>query len=198
MCTKSCQICTFIYASVSSAVFKLTVSDILAGKSILPFSSPQSWKASQHDCPALQRTYAHLTQGTRSSKKVTSICDVKRYLQVCTLGTDNLLVSRKHVPFNPSRDLIVIPHHGISGLLSALHLRLQHPSKSQLLKVFHRFFYALDVEKVVEHVTEQCAFCASMASIPQEVEFTTTSTIPTLGSAFACDILRSESQVVLQ
>ena len=117
----SCQICTFIQNCESSSVNRISVSDILEGRSLLPYISPVAWKASQQDCPSLRRTYSHLVQGTRPTKKVTNVRDVKRYLQVCTVGRDGLLVCRRQNPFAAARDLIVLPRHVISGLLSALH-----------------------------------------------------------------------------
>ena len=49
------------------------------------------------------------------------------------------------MPFAQTRDLTVVPRQVLPGLLSALHLKLGHPSKYQLTKVFHRYFFALYV-----------------------------------------------------
>ena len=193
----SCQICSFIAECETATVCKLTVASILEGRDTLPFTSPLSWKASQHDCPAIRRTYAHLLQGTRPSKKDTNIRDVKRYLQVCTIGKGGLLVCRQTTPFYYSSDLTVIPRHVLGGLLTALHLRLQHPSKSQLLQVFRRSFFALDAESAINEVTTSCSQCSAIATIPKEIEeFSTSESIPRLGESFACDIIRRARQYI--
>jgi hypothetical protein len=133
----SCQICKFIQENEETAVYHITVTDVLEGRSTMPFLTPGTWKSSQQDCPTLRRAYAHLTHGTRPRRKATKIRELKRYLQACSIGRNGILVVRKERPFAPSSDLTVIPLHILPGLLSALHLRLQHPTKSQLAKVFH-------------------------------------------------------------
>ena len=173
--TQNCQVCTFVAEQASAAVLKISVGDVLSGKSLLPFTSPVAWKEAQHDCSALRRVYAHLVQGTRPSKKDTHVKDVKRYLNVCTVGRDGLLVHRRAVPFSSIKDLIVVPQHIISGLLSALHLRLEHPTKSQLLQVFNRFFFALDADNEIKHVTSSCPQCAALATLPHDMETFSTS-----------------------
>lgn len=186
----SCQVCKFIDECDRSTVCNITVTDVLQGKSNMPFLTPGTWKGSQQDCPTLRRVYAHLTQGTRPGKKATKVRNLKRYLQVCSIGKDGMLVVRKQRPFAPSLDLTVIPTHILPGLLSALHLRLQHPTKLQLAKVFHRYFYALDSDQCIDTVTGQCPQCASIAKLPRELEeFTTSGDPPELGSNFACDVL---------
>jgi hypothetical protein len=123
-------VCNFIADCVQSVVRAITVTDILDGRVSMPFSNPTSWKATQQDCSSLRRTYAHLAQGTRPTKKMTNIKDIKRYLRVVTLSRDGLIVVNKRDPFAQKRQLIVIPNHVVPGLLTALHLRLQHPTKS--------------------------------------------------------------------
>jgi hypothetical protein len=194
---KSCQICKFVEESVTSAVYSLSVSDILQGKSVMPFLSPSAWKKSQQDCPALRRVYAQLSQGTRPGHKDNNIRLVKRYLRVCTIGRNGLLIVRKEMPFASARDLVVIPSKALPGLISALHLRLQHATKSQMLKVFHRYFYALDADKEIASACTLCPQCAAMAHLPREIEeFTTTDEPQALGTHFACDILRRSRQCI--
>ena len=185
-----CQVCKFVHDSTDITVNNLTISDIVEGKLPMPFISRPAWKSTQQDCPSLRRTYAHLSQGTRPNRKANNIRDVKRYLRVSTLSRDGIIIVKEDIPFAPSRSLIVVPRHVLSGLLTALHLKLNHPTKSQLSKVFHRSFYALDADRDIAYVTEQCAMCASIATLPKEVEeFSTCDPILKPGIAFACDIL---------
>ena len=148
------------------------VGDILQNKCPTPFTSRPSWKRSQQDCGALKRTFAHLSQGTRPSKKSKRMSDVKRYLNVATLSRDGLLVVKKSQPFMRTRDLIVIPRSVLPGLLTALHLRLQHPSKSQLHRVFHRSFYALDADNMINMITSSCAQCADGSCYEEHEQLT--------------------------
>ena len=190
---KECQICTFFKDSANATVFRMTVDDVLERKVPMPFITKPAWKATQQDWLSLRRTYAHLSQGTRTNHKANNIRDVKRYLRVCTLGRDGLLVVRKKVPFSPALDLIVVPQHIVSGLITALNLRMQHPTKSQLSKIFHLYFYAFDADSEIRD--EQCSHCTSLASFPQVIEeFFTSPPLPTPGAEFACDIMRRARQ----
>ena len=45
----------------------------------------------------------------------------------------------------------------------------QHSSKSQFQKVFHRHFYALDLENAVSLITLSCAQCATLTKLPKRL-----------------------------
>ena len=72
-----CQVCSFISRTRDSVVRAVSVQDVLQCKVCLPFTSQPAWVAVQSECPDLRRTHAHLVQGTRPSKKLTNIKDVK-------------------------------------------------------------------------------------------------------------------------
>lgn len=195
---RDCQVCTFIAESEEATVRGVTVTDILEGKTSMPFMNPTSWKTTQQDCPSLRRTFSHLSQGTRPTKKMTNIKDVKRYLRVATIGQDGILVVKHRDPFTQTRNLIVVPRHVISGLLTALHLRLQHPSKTQLHRLFHRYFYALDSDHEIDLTSSSCAHCASLAQLPKEItDFSTSYPSKIPGTFFACDVMCRARQKVL-
>ena len=188
--THDCQICSFISTNTHSTICSISVNDVTENKTPMPFTNIVAWKQPQQDCPDLRRTYSHLSQGTRPTKKMSKIKDVKRYLRVATIGREGVLIVKSIVPFAPSRNLTVIPRHILPGLLTALHLRFQHPTSFQLQKVFHRHFYALDADKAIKSVTNNCAHCASLAQLPLEITSSSTSVpAPRPGISFACDVL---------
>lgn len=192
---QACQICKFVDQCSTSTVCNLTVTDILNGHGAMPFLSPAAWKVSQQDCPTLRRVYSHLSQGTRPGHKDTHAHEVKRYLRTCTIGRHGVLVVRKEMPFTAARELIVIPQRALSGLLSALHIRLLHPKVRQMIKLFHRYFYAFNADEVIADTYKLCPQCAAVAYLPQEIEdFTTTDQPQALGTNFACDILQRARQ----
>ena len=138
----------------------------MTGSCRLPFTGRTAWLSSQQDCRDLRRVKAHLSQGTRPSRRQTKIRDVKRYLQVTSLARDGLLVVRKREAFAPVRDCIVIPRQVVPGLLCALHLRFQHPSQFQLKQLFSRYFYALDLDAHLSDLYASCHACAALKRIP--------------------------------
>ena len=153
--------------------------------------------SAQHDCPTLQRTYAHLTQGTHPSKKTKHVKDLRRYLQVATLNERGLLTVRKSDPFCPQRELIVVPCDMLPGLITALHICFQHPTKHQLSSLFQRYFCGLCIDTVISEVTNNCHQCNSLKKLPREVFEQSSSKSPECpGQQFAADIIRRCKQKI--
>lgn len=141
-----CQVCRFVNDLQSTPVInKVSISEISTGSSKMPFVSRPAWLSLQADCPDLRRCHAHLKQGTQPSKKLTNIKDIKRYLQSCSISRDGLLVVPSCEPFSAVKERIVVPRKVLPGLLTALHVRLNHPSQFQLKQLSSRYFYALDL-----------------------------------------------------
>ena len=159
-----CQICNFVALTEYSVVRSTSVQDI-CGLSGLPFTTRSAWIQIQSECPDLRRTHAHLKQGTRPSKKITNIKDVKRYLNVATIAKDGLLVVHRQTPLSSSNDLIIVPRTVLDGLVTALHIKLDHLSKHQLQLVMKRQFYALDMPQVIDHVCKTCHTCPSLLGL---------------------------------
>ena len=101
-CSKpQCQICTFIREMEDSVVRTVSIQDILDNVANLPFTSRSAWLQIQNDCPDLRRVRAHLKQGTRPSKKLTNIKDIKRYLNSALISRDGFLIVKRTHPFLP-------------------------------------------------------------------------------------------------
>lgn len=84
------------------------------------------------ECVVLHRTRAHLQQGSRPSKKLNNLKDVKRYLNAATIARGGLLVVKRDEPLVPTRKCIIVPRQVLDGLLTALHIQLNHPYSNQL------------------------------------------------------------------
>jgi len=193
----TCQICNFIKQMNECVVQSISVSDILSGQAVPPFSNRPAWMSLQSDCSELRRTRAHLTQGTRPSRKVTNARNVKRYLNVVTLSHDGLLVVRNNNPLAPPSELIVVPQAVLPGLLTAIHINLDHPSAHQLKQVVDRKFFALNMAGAVKDVSEKCHTCASLRVIPKHIVSQTSSDPPErIGCSFAADVMKQHRQLV--
>ncbi len=194
----SCQICSFVARTEDSVVRSTNVQDFITGHSKLPFTSRSAWISIQSECRDLRRTHAHLVQGTRPSKKLTNVKDVKRYLQAACIARDGLLVVRHLDPFTPSRECIIVPREIINGLLTALHIQFDHPSAHQLKQVVSRYFYALDLDKAIDRTSATCHHCTSIKKIPNVVVPQSTGDPPdAIGVTFAADIMRRSRQFIL-
>ena len=139
---------------------------------------------------------AHFTQGTHPSKKTKHVKDLQRYLQVATLNERGLLIVRKSDPFCLQRELIVVPCDMLPGLITALHICVQHPTKHQLSSLFQRYFYGLCIDIVISEVTNNCHQCNSLKNLTREVFEQSSSKSPEcLGKQFAADIRRCKQKI---
>ncbi|XP_062616881.1 uncharacterized protein LOC134278595 [Saccostrea cucullata] len=156
----SCQICNFIIQMEDSVVRVAKAKDQGTDKMEtlpLPFTTRSAWINIQAVCLDLRRT--------RPSKKLTNIRDVKRYLNIATIARDGLLVARRSDPPQPPTELIIVPRSVLDGLVTALHIRLDHPTKHQMLLVIKCNFYALDLSQSVDRVCDSCHTCASLKKL---------------------------------
>ena len=161
-----CQVCSFIAETENSVIRSVHIQDIIDNMTRLPFTTRSAWVDIQSECPDLRRTRAHLKQGTRPSKKLTNIKDVKRYISVSSIAKDNLLIVHRHDPLVPSTKLIIVPRSVLDGLVTALHIKLNHPSKHQLQLVMRRHFFALDLNKAIDRVSDSCHTRVSFKTLP--------------------------------
>ncbi len=194
----SCQICKFIADSDQIVVQLVTADQVLSGVQPVPFYNRPALKAIQMECPDLRRVHSHLLQGTRPTTKKKRLTNVKRYLQKATIGRDGLLIVRHSEPFKPEFDLPIIPNHILPGLLTALHLRLNHPTAYQLKQVFQRYYFALNANNHIDSVVQSCSQCQALKAVPRELHEQSTSELSsTPGVKLAADVMRRCKQHVL-
>ena len=156
------------------------------------------YSTQKRDCNDLRRTHAHLSQGTRPSKKLTHIGDVKRYLRVASIAKDGLLVVPQDKPLSPSGEAIIVPRQVLHGLLVALHIRFKHPSANQLKLMCQSYFFALDLDRAIRHVSHTCHTCVSLKSVNTTIQPQSTEEPPeTVGHKFAADIIKRSRQLIL-
>jgi hypothetical protein len=124
--------------------------------------------------------------------------DLKRYLHVASIARDRLLVVKHNEPMTSATELIIIPRSVINGIVTALHIKLGHPTKHQLFNVMKRHFYALDMSQAVDRATKSCHLCASIQTIPDSLVKQTSEDAPeSVGISFAADVLRRNTQFIL-
>ena len=72
---------------------------------------------------------------------------------------------------------------------------MNHPSKTQFKKVWHRYLFALDTDKLIDECTQFRYSCNSLKQIPQKLfEKSTCKILKILGEQFFVDILRRAGQ----
>ena len=198
-CTEPhCQVCSFITETEDSVVRSVQINDVINNIAKLPFASRSTWSSIQAECPDLRRTHAHLKQGTRPSKKLTNVKDIKRYLNVVSIARDNLLVVQRVDPLIPYNELIVVPRSVIDGLVTALHMKLNHPTRHQMKLVLKRQFYALDMDNAIDRICDTCHVCASLKTCSGPAREQSTGPPPeVVGISFAADVMKQNKQLIL-
>ena len=194
----SCQICKFVAESDDVVVKMVTVEDILSGRTKVPYANKQTWMLLQKECPDLRRVHSYLRNGVRPTAKNNRMTDVKRYIQKVKISNEGILVVAHCEPFLPKKDLIVVPQAVLKGLLTSLHISLNHPTVGQLTKVFNRDYFALRSAPAVKLVWENCSTCQSLKKIPNELHTQTSVDYPlSPASSVAADVIRRYKQKIL-
>ena len=179
-----------------SVVRGVSIQGILDNTSSLPFSTRSAWLQIQSDCPDLRRVYAHLKQGTRPSKKLTNVPDVKRYLNCTSIARDGVLVVKRSQPFVPFIEAIVVPRAVLDGLLTAIQIKLNHPSRHQFQLVLRRQFFALELNDAISRMTSACHTCASLLSSPPSLISQSSEDPPEVVVSFAADVIKRHRQSI--
>ena len=192
------QICSFLSEAEDLAVRPISVHDVLSGLASLPLTSCPAWLQTQLECPDLRRVHLHLKRGTRPSKKLTIIKDVKRYLNVVTISRDGPLVVRCDEPFASPHECIVIPRAIIDGFLSALHVKLNHLSRHRIKLIIQRYFFALVFDKALDRCSQSCHLFSSLKNVPSSLVEQSTSDPPEgVGISVAADVMKRYRQLIL-
>lgn len=215
-CTQNkCQICSFITNTALSAVQQITVQDpaiigaattqlptsvqdIYEGRLPLPYTNRPVWRSIQQECTDLRWTHSLLKAGIGPGKKATQQGDVKRYHRITNVASDGMLVVTKHPAFHPKIECIIVLQHVLPGLLTALHIKLEHATQRQLTKMFSRHFNALRLDDAVKTITDTCHTCATLHHLPKALIPQSTSEPPeVVGTMFATDVLKQRRQRIL-
>ena len=199
-CDGNCQVCQFVNKMENSVVHQVSVGDVISGRCSVPYTTRSTWLQTQQECPDLCLVRKYLVDGRGPSRKKRGINEVRRYLNSVKLSkapSDGLLIVPHEEAFRNTKQRIVVPRDVVDGLLTALHLQLQHPSKYQLRQVFIRGFFALDLDKAIDRTTNGCHTCASLRTIPTRFREQTTSQPPErIGCRFSADVIRRERQFI--
>ena len=111
-------------------------------------------------------------------KETTDIKDVKRYLNNVTIAKDGLRVVKIHEPKKHTQERIVMSRQVLDGVITALHIKLAHPTAHQLKIVAKRYFDALDIDSAIDRITTSCHQCISLKTLPKFTDEQTTSDPP--------------------
>ena len=107
----------------------------------MPFTSLPASKDAKKTDQELKCVYYQLAAGSRPGRKEKNLKHIRHYLQIVTISPSAILVVHKPNPYRADDELIVVPQSLTSALIAALHLKLNHPTKSKLKKIWNRYFF---------------------------------------------------------
>ena len=93
---------------------------------------------------------------------------------------------------------VVVPSTYLDSILTVLHIRLNHPKKSQLKLVFERYFFSPRSDTALSNLYASCHLCQGLKNYPKELESYDPKLFPDHPGHFMnVDILRRAGQMIL-
>ena len=207
---KRCQICQFanemeiLGDNVIPMVGKIMVEDIEQGRVNMPYTQRAAWLKVQKNDPLHQKLSFLIDSSQLPDKKKTKGLNthLKRLHNLYRNGL--LKKSRDGLITVTNTDAGVASHQAISvpptmypGLMQALHLLLQHPSKLQIQKLSSRYFYCSGYTRVMDEISDNCAVCASLKQLPSELLTESTTMVEKFGAHYLADVIKRDGQLIL-
>ena len=91
---------------------------------------------------------------------------------------------------------ISVPKNFYPGLVNALHIKLNHPSKGQMQRLMSRHFYSAGQARIIEEITSACTICASLKELPKELFSESTTENPVFAANFSADVIKKDGHLV--
>ena len=93
--------------------------------------------------------------------------------------------------------VISVPPSLFPGIVNALHLRFDHPSKNQLSGLIRRYFYTPGWRAVVDEVCDTCHQCATIRKLPKVLLEDSTTQSQGFATKFSAGVIERCSQKIL-
>ena len=169
-------------------------------KAVPHIASTAGWQEMQRSDKDLRQACSILTSGSKLSAKQKHAGDVKKYLKVCKVNKDGLLVAEKQRPLQarPS-ERIVIPRSYAPHICRIIHNKLDHPVPNQMKKLFDMSYFTLDSDALLKEIYDTCEVpCQASRILPKEkMEFKTSTKPQAAGSFLNADVMEEAQQKVL-
>ena len=203
-----CQVCKFAgewqsMGDSSSNIGSITVSDVLEGRVIMPFIQRNTWLGQQLVDKVHIKLRELIRTGQHPDKKKTKgdFTVLKKLYGLYQAGDLDIqadgLVMVKMRDGNFNGKVISVPYKLMPGIAFAIHTRMSHPSKGQLLSLMSRYFYCPGGATIIHSVVESCVQCRSLQKVPKEFIMDSTEKVESLGSRFAVDVIERGGQKIL-
>ena len=180
------------------AATALDIADELINRSgPIPLGSHHTWKEIQKSDQDCQAVYKLKKLGEAPRKKNTNPI-INKIFKESVISRGLLVV--KSFDSRKLREVmrVVVPSSYIDSILAVLHIRLNHPKRSQLKLVFERYFFSPRCDAALGTLYSSCHLCIGLQKFPKELETFRPSLQPEHpGLCMNIDIIKRAGQLIL-
>ena len=200
-----CKICQFSYEmekvgdSAVYSVKSINANDVENGLIKMPHSQRAAWQKVQSQDDVHRMFLSIIRDSKLPEKKRTKggFTTVKRLHNLYRTGQMKIdfdgFITVKHTDAAGNvYNAISVPTKFYPGLVNALHIKLNHPSKTQLQRLMSRHFYCSGQAQIIDEVTSACTICASL----KELFSQSTTKNTTFGANFSADVIKKDGQLI--
>ena len=197
---EKCQTCQFVMSEIK--LQDNYVRSSVSLESPAPLAERPTWLKLQKQDPTHSQLYNLIQQGQQPEKKSRNK-NLKLLHNMYRRGTlfiapDGLIqVKQADVVHSVEYKAISIPDVYFPGLVQSLHLKLNHPSPYQLMKVMSRQFFCIGMAKIINNISASCDVCCRLKILPKEAQQGSTQQNTTFGKNFSADVLVEKGQHIL-
>ena len=168
------------------------------GSGPIPLGSRETWIALQSQCPLSTKFIACKAQGQIPNSQARDKAGINRLFKTCDL--DKGLIVSKSFDGILMRETtkVFVPPDFLPAILTIMHMRLDHPLPSQLVRIFERYFIAFNVRGTVAKISEECSLCCACKKFPRQLDTFSPSPSPDHpGTHMNADVLKRAGQLIL-
>ena len=204
-----CKICQFSYKmetvgdAVVFSVRSINANDVESGLVKMPHFQRAAWNKIQNQDDAHRMFLSIVKDSKLPEKKKTRghFTTIKRLHNLYRTGQVKIdfdgFVTVKHTDMAGNLyNAISVPTNFYPGLVNALHVKLNHPSKTQLQRLMSRHFYCAGQARIIEEITSACTICASLKELPKELFSESTTENDVFGANFSADVIKKDGQLI--
>ena len=162
--------------SLVYTVKSINATDVEAGNIKMPHTQRAAWLKVQSNDDAHRMFLSNVKHSKLPEKKKTKgvFTTVKRLHNLYRTGQVKIdfdgFVTVKHTDAAGNVYFAIsVPTKFYPGLVNALHIKLNHPSKTQLQRLMSRHLYCAGQARIIDEVTTTCTICASLKQLPKEL-----------------------------
>ena len=204
--TTDCHTCQYVDETTKAAEvgiicesFLLPDSFTVGNVSSLPFQSRSGILKLQEQDPELQVVRDYIQTGSRPNKKNTKCNLIKHILNLnVEIASDGALVVKNFNKMTKStEELLLLPSSVAQGILTAWHIKMNHPSAYQMKKQVARKFVVPFANRLIDEITNNCYLCASTARLPEDQVCKPNLVPEHPGQGFTADVLKMDKQKIM-